>query len=222
MSFISDFRLSVLCDASFNMRDEYQALCHQFWKDNPYSPMPMINIDNPEQVDGNAVEIKLDSFFKFFNATDTKFSYNKDGMLSSDGGDITFEAGETIDFRNLIKGKVNIDDITVYMPPRSMILCQSREFVQIPPDLIGFVYVRSSYARSGITHLTAQILKSTFCGHVTFELYNTKDSYEPINLGDPVIQLLFSESHIPAKPYFIKNTSRYQNQHKQLTKLEVE
>lgn len=208
--FINDEKLQALCNGS--MAERYGEMCLERWGECPYTDEGMINIDSQDQIDGNSVEVKLDTIFQFNEAAGIGLTYNGQRCDS-----VSLNSGESIDLVEYIKGiNLNKDNIAISVPPRSKFLCQSREVIQIPPDLIGFLYVRSSYARMGINHLTSQVLKPTFCGHITFEIQNLSAKYETIRLNDPVIQLLFAECEISKTPYFVQKNARYQYQKGQL------
>ncbi len=57
--------------------------------------------------------------------------------------------------------------------PGQFVLAQTLERVCIPPDLVGFVEGRSSYARIGVTiHVTAPKIDPGFEAHITLEMAN--------------------------------------------------
>ncbi len=65
----------------------------------------------------------------------------------------------------------DLDEYT--LEPGKFVLAQTLERVRIPPDLVGLVEGRSSWARVGVTiHVTAPKIDPGFDGHITLEMTN--------------------------------------------------
>lgn len=63
------------------------------------------------------------------------------------------------------------------LEPGSFVLAQTLESVRVPPDLMGLVEGRSSWARVGVTiHITAPKIDPGFDGQITLEMA-TLDRY---------------------------------------------
>lgn len=217
--YINDRNIKNLCKA--NLNDMYKQVFKDRWNcETPYSEMGLADIESEEQVDGNSLELKLDTVFQFDSDCTIGFSYDKPGQNKVVDIDVT--KGYSIDLRKLIKGVTSDANlVSVHIPAGAKFLCQSREFIQIPLSLIGFIYVRSSYARVWINHLTSQVIKPTFCGHLTFEFINHSNDTQVIKLSDPIIQLMLAQCEIPEIPYCLGSKSRYQNQKNQLNKVSI-
>ncbi len=91
--------------------------------------------------------------------------------------------------------------------PREHVLLHTVEYIKLPLDLMGFVNLRSSYARIGLM-IPPTIIDANFEGQLTIELVGGEF---PVKLyaGDRFIHVVFSKLSSPVeKPY----SGRYQGQ----------
>lgn len=92
---------------------------------------------------------------------------------------------------------------TFRLPPHTLILGHTMEYVRLPADLAARVEGKSTWGRRGLqVHLTAGFIDPGFYGQVTLELMNL--SAEPLWLpiGTPIAQLSFHRLSSPAeRPY---------------------
>ncbi|HDJ67129.1 MAG TPA: dCTP deaminase [Nitrososphaeria archaeon] len=91
--------------------------------------------------------------------------------------------------------------------PREHVLLHTIEYIKLPLDLMGFVNLRSSYARIGLT-IPPTIIDANFEGQLTIELIGGDF---PIKLyaGDRFIHVVFAKLSSPVeKPY----EGKYQGQ----------
>lgn len=83
--------------------------------------------------------------------------------------------------------------------PGGFVLAQTLETVFIPPDLVGLVEGRSSWARMGVTiHVTSPKIDPGFNSHITLEMSNL--GRVPVNLRariDQPAQLMFLRLSTP-------------------------
>lgn len=83
--------------------------------------------------------------------------------------------------------------------PGGFVLAQTLETVFIPPDLVGLVEGRSSWARIGVTiHVTSPKIDPGFNSHITLEMSNL--GKVPVNLRARIDQ--------PAQLMLVKLSSR--------------
>lgn len=89
------------------------------------------------------------------------------------------------------------------LPPKGFALGQTKEWVNIPFDIVGQIEGKSSLARLGlIVHVTAGFCDPGFSGVVTLEFFNCNT--RPIHLrpGRPICQIAFAQLTSPAEhPY---------------------
>lgn len=99
---------------------------------------------------------------------------------------------------------INKAEITI--KPGDAILATTNEFISMPSNAVGVVYLKSSLARQGLDHALAGYCDCGFKGQLTLELH----SHRPITLraGQRVIQLVLHQTEIPDKTY----DGKYQNQ----------
>lgn len=91
--------------------------------------------------------------------------------------------------------------------PREHVLLHTREYIKLPLDLMGFVNLRSSYARIGLS-IPPTIIDANFEGELTIELLGGEF---PVRLyaGDRFLHVVFAKLSSPVdKPY----SGRYQGQ----------
>jgi dCTP deaminase len=77
------------------------------------------------------------------------------------------------------------EEITII--PGQSFLVTTIEYIAMPPDVVGTVYLKSSLARQGLDHSLAGFVDCGFIGELTCELH----SHRPITLGvgQRIIQL---------------------------------
>ena len=84
-------------------------------------------------------------------------------------------------------------------------LGKSREYFEMPDDLMAFVALRSTWARKGLI-IPLTIVDAGFKGTLTMELFNCKYMVAPI--GERVFHLVFAKLTGPSVPY----SGKYQGQ----------
>jgi dCTP deaminase len=103
--------------------------------------------------------------------------------------------------------KIAAPEIT--LPPHSFILATTREYIQLPDDLVAFVEGRSSIGRMGLFIQNAGWVDPGFRGRITLELYNANSLPIRLEAGRRVCQLVFCRMVEPARrPY----SGKYQGQ----------
>lgn len=87
--------------------------------------------------------------------------------------------------------------------PGEFVLASTLEVVRIPPDLVGLLNGRSTWARKGLmTHTVSGYIDSGFWGQITLELKNVANSTIRITPGDRLCNLVFAQmSSPPEVPY---------------------
>lgn len=106
-------------------------------------------------------------------------------------------------------GQSHVMDEEMILYPGMSILMSTIEYIRMPHDVAGIVYLKSSLARQGLDHALAGYVDPGFCGELTLELH----AHRPVTLhfGQRVCQLVFEEmSANPLKDY--SQTGRYQGQ----------
>ena len=98
-----------------------------------------------------------------------------------------------------------------YTPHRKMCdiatpyLGGTREWLEVPDDLMGFVNIRSSFARAGFI-IPPTIIDAGFKGNITIEIVSFR--HQPAPLGERFIHVVFAKLTSPSIPY----AGKYQGQ----------
>ena len=97
--------------------------------------------------------------------------------------------------------------------PGEFVLGATREYIEMPTDLIAFVDGKSSLGRLGLAiHMTASLVDPGFRGTLTLEIANFGKMPITLYEGMPVCKLIFMKLSKPAsRPYFAKD-SKYLGQ----------
>jgi len=77
---------------------------------------------------------------------------------------------------------------TIEIVPGMAILATSVEYIKMPPDCAGVLYLKSSMARQGLDHALAGFVDPGFCGTLTFELHAHRPV--PLTAGQRIAQLV--------------------------------
>jgi len=77
-------------------------------------------------------------------------------------------------------------------------LASTRETIEMPDDLMAFVGIRSTWARSGFS-LPLTIVDAGFRGNLTLEINRFTDTLFPI--GERFVHLVFAKTSGPCVPY---------------------
>ena len=96
---------------------------------------------------------------------------------------------------------------TLELKPGDLVLASTVEYIEMPDDCAGVLYLKSSLARQGLDHALAGFVDPGFCGTLTLELH----AHRQIQLMayQRIIQLVMYRMEGPAEdPY----RGRYQNQ----------
>ena len=106
------------------------------------------------------------------------------------------------------------DDEEFILHPGDFILAETKEWVEIPNDLVASVEGRSSLGRLAVVvHATAGWIDSGFRGHITLELSNLGVAPVALTPGMRVAQLVVETLKTPCeRPYGSDRDSKYQDQ----------
>jgi dCTP deaminase len=101
------------------------------------------------------------------------------------------------------------------LDPHELVLCSTREYVDIPDDIQAQVHGKSSLGRLGLlVHVTAGFIDPGFKGKITLEMYNLNNRPIILRKGKPICQISFMSLTSAAEfPYgHEKLNSKYQDQ----------
>jgi dCTP deaminase len=105
--------------------------------------------------------------------------------------------------------KIEAGDATI--PPGASFLISTKEFVRMPSDASGQLWIRSSYARRGVLAAFGKV-EAGFEGELTVGCFNS--SHEPVKvpIGDRFCQLSFEKMHSVPDKLYKDRSGNYQGQ----------
>jgi len=97
--------------------------------------------------------------------------------------------------------KLKAQDGKIIIEPKKFMLLSTREYIEVPTDIMGFCAIRSTIARSGILS-PPTILDCGFCGTLTIEIFNASERPILIHVGDRFLHVVLQYTKTPSsKPY---------------------
>ena len=78
--------------------------------------------------------------------------------------------------------------LPLHLPPKQRALLSSKETVTVPKDIMGFVTLRSTFARLGLIS-PPTVADPGFTGTITFEVYNSSNHKILIQPGEAVFSI---------------------------------
>ena len=112
-----------------------------------------------------------------------------------------------IDERAMVKHET---DGHILIPPNSYVLGRSMEYFKMPPDVLGIVLGKSTYARSGII-VNVTPLEPGWEGYVTIEVGNGTPLPAKVYANEGIAQVIFLQGEAPRVSYADKR-GKYQKQ----------
>lgn len=91
--------------------------------------------------------------------------------------------------------------------PNAFVLAEVEQRLHLPPDIIGFVSDKSSFARKGLSVFNTKI-KAGWSGWLTLELRNNGPFVLELRAGTPICHVTFFRGAPATRPY----SGRYQHQ----------
>ncbi|MHB8396499.1 MAG: dCTP deaminase [Thermoplasmataceae archaeon] len=93
--------------------------------------------------------------------------------------------------------------------PRKYFLTSSMEFFNFPDNVVGQIWIRSSYARKGIFG-SFGFIDAGFRGNLTLSFFNGSDSEIEIASGDRIAQLVFTRLEEAVDRSYSDRSGNYQ------------
>ncbi len=85
------------------------------------------------------------------------------------------------------------------IPPCSHVLVATREYLEIPPDVVGLVNLRSTYARKGLV-IPPTVVDAGYKGRLTLAIRGAPYPLR-VAFGERIWHLVLVESHKASRPY---------------------
>jgi len=124
--------------------------------------------------------------------------------LTPNGYDLTIKEIEIPKEPKSLEGNIVI-------PPRKRFAISTAERIACGPNLCAQLWLRTSWARKGITCSFGKI-DSGFDGNLTLLGFNSAEEEVKINIGDTFAQMVFEMMSGPAASLYSERSGNYQNQ----------
>lgn len=112
----------------------------------------------------------------------------------------------------LVRGtKEPVAEGTVSLGAGASFLISTREFVTMPADICGQLWIRSSYARRGLLAGFGKV-EAGFAGELTIGGVNTSPESVKLPIGDRFCQLAFERLESVPERSYEQRSGNYQNQ----------
>lgn len=100
---------------------------------------------------------------------------------------------------------------TVTIAPGGSFLVATREFLKMPGDVAGQLWIRSSYARRGLLFAFGKV-EAGFHGELTVGGVNSSPEPVQLPIGDRFCQIAFERLHSPPEKLYQERSGNYQGQ----------
>lgn len=98
----------------------------------------------------------------------------------------------------------------IVLEPQAYCLAVAREYVKMPNNICGQVFLKSSLGRLFINHMLAGVVDAGYEGRLTLEFKNDSNDTVFIPVGTRVVQLVFMQMNGKAGKPYGERLSRYQ------------
>lgn len=98
---------------------------------------------------------------------------------------------------------------TLYIPPGQFALLLSEEVVCIPADVVSFISLKTSVKSQGLVNVSGFHVDPGFRCRLKFWVYNAGNDDIPIQRGDPVFLIWFSDLDAPTSDPYDKNSAAH-------------
>ena len=100
---------------------------------------------------------------------------------------------------------------TASVPAGLWFVVATREYFELPPTLVGEIWIRTSWARKGVLSSFGRI-DAGFHGNLTFSALNASAAPVEVPIGDRFAQVVFSELRSPPKMTYEQRSGNYHKQ----------
>jgi len=125
--------------------------------------------------------------------------------LTPNGYDVTIE--EILVPSTGVKRKEGV----VSVPGNSWFVIGTKEFLVLPPNLMGQIWIRTTWVRRGVLS-SFGIIDAGFNGNLTFSAYNASKDPVEVPIGERFAQVIFEELASPSKKSYAERSGNYQGQ----------
>ena len=97
------------------------------------------------------------------------------------------------------------------IPGREWFVIGTKEFLELPSDIVGGIWIRTTWVRKGILSSFGRI-DAGFNGNLTFSAFNAATTSVGIPIGDRFAQVVFEELRSAASESYSMRSGNYQGQ----------
>jgi dCTP deaminase len=97
------------------------------------------------------------------------------------------------------------------VPGNSWFVIGTKEFLMFPPNLVGEIWIRTSWVRRGILSSFGRI-DAGFHGNLTFSAYNASKDPIDVPIGERFAQVVFEELRSAPTKVYKERSGNYQEQ----------
>jgi len=101
---------------------------------------------------------------------------------------------------------------SVIIEPNGFYLMDTLEFIQVPPNIVGKLFLKSTFARMGMEHSHACFFDPGFHGTATLEISNISPASFKIKRGQRICQMSFEETSCFPDKLYEQRSGHYQGQ----------
>ncbi len=97
------------------------------------------------------------------------------------------------------------------VPPREWFVIGTKEYLEMPPDIVGGIWIRTTWVRKGILSSFGRI-DAGFHGNLTFSAFNASTTPVRLPIGDRFAQVVFEELRTAAAKVYGERSGNYHGQ----------
>jgi deoxycytidine triphosphate deaminase len=87
--------------------------------------------------------------------------------------------------------KLEVSTTDVVIPPQGMVKVISNEQVALPPDVVGYAFVKNSLCNAGVLAINIGVIDPQYSGPIGSTLINFGANPYPLQAGEPFLRLTF-------------------------------
>lgn len=100
---------------------------------------------------------------------------------------------------------------TASIPQQSWFVIGTKEYLMLPDEIVGEIWIRTTWVRKGILSSFGRI-DAGFHGNLTFSAYNASAGPVEVPIGDRFAQVVFEELRSPPAKSYKERSGNYQGQ----------
>ncbi|MBN1677122.1 MAG: dCTP deaminase [Candidatus Thermoplasmatota archaeon] len=94
------------------------------------------------------------------------------------------------------------------VPGGAWFVVATKEYLVLPADVIGEIWIRTSWVRKGILS-SFGVIDAGFNGNLTFSAFNASQEEAGLPIGERFAQVVFSELRSPAEKTYKERSGNY-------------